>query len=203
MDFSCFCHLFPCLTPRKIKVTGSYLFIIQQRNERFLFMLSLQCKCTKVCRCMLSITKLSRVQLYLIEAMVFIWSIYEAGRNVLPKLSAGRALCWTQGWKTALFLHLSHDGMLRFSNNHPSTLKGLFDRSFCERSSTFWNVMITLKYVSSVFGGLHAFIIIQNGDEWIGISFYCIPAFTSTCHLRAHLYVLKMQKVLLSSGISH
>lgn len=140
MDFSCFCHLFSCLNSRKIKVTGCYLFIIQQRNESFFFVLSLQCKCTQVCRRtpgMLWITKLSRVQLYLIEAVVFIWSFYEAGRNVLPKPAEGRALCWTQGWKTALFLYLSHgDGMLRFSNNHPSTLKGLFD-SCCERSSTF------------------------------------------------------------------
>lgn len=139
---------------------------------------------------MLWITKLSRVQLYLIEAVVFIWSIYEAGRNVLPKPAAGRALCWTQGWKTALFLYLSHDdGMLRFSNYHPSTLKGLFDRSCCERSCTFLNVVIMLKYVSSVFGGHCTFIIIQNGDLLIGISFYCIQAFASTCHLRQVLAI--------------
>lgn len=149
----------------RIKMTGC---IIQQKNESFLFALSLQCKCTKVCRCtpgMLWITKLSRVQLYLIKAVVFIWSIYEAGHNVLPKPAAGQALCWTQRWKTALFLYFLHDdGTLRFSNNHPYILKGLFDRSCCERSSTFWNVVIMLKYVSSVFGGHRTFIIIRNGD---------------------------------------
>lgn len=148
------------------EVTGCYLFIIQEMRVSFS-----RCLCNASAQKfvgllgMLWITKLSRVQLYLIEAVVFIWSIYEAGRNGLPKSAAGRALCWTQGWKTALFLYLSYDdGMLRFSNYHPSTLKGLFDRSCCEGSCAFWNVVIMLKYVSLVFGGHCTFVIIQNGD---------------------------------------
>lgn len=142
------------------------------------------CKCTKVCRCtlgMLWIMKLSRVQLYLIEAVVFIWSIYEADRNVLQKPAAGRARCWTQGLKTALFLYLSHDdGMIRFSSYHPSTLKDLFWQKLLWKKQQILECCYHIKICEfSVWRPLHFHhhssqrLITSNMDQFLLYSSFC------------------------------